>query len=77
MASERLPTKSGLRHRDHLAEAEIVRRHRAVGLLADDDEALFGAQDQQHVEPIDDGVELVALGPDRLPDARGRNRRAR
>ena len=29
---------------DHPAQAEIVRRHRSVGLLTDDDESLLGAQ---------------------------------
>src|SRR5579872_146625 len=53
---------------DHFPETKIVRRHRAVCLLTDDDETLFGAQDQQRVEAVDNAVNLASLRPDRLPD---------
>ena len=42
--SERLPTKSGLVLPTAQPRPAIVGRHRAVGVLADDDVALLGAQ---------------------------------
>ena len=67
-ASERLPTKSGLALPTCPAEAEIVRRHRAVGLLADDDVALLGAQHMHRLGAVGRDAERLARGIDRLPD---------
>ncbi len=47
-----------------------MRQRGAVGVLADDDEALLGPQDHQRLEPDDDGVEglagLAQMRPQRL-----------
>ena len=72
--SERLPTKSGFALPIMPAKPEVVRRHRAVGLLADDDVALLGAQHMHRLGAVGRDAEALARGDDRLPDRRGRAR---
>jgi hypothetical protein len=63
----------GLLRTDRPVEAEIVRRHRAVGFLADDDEALLGAQHVHRLGAVGAGAVLRGFGPDRLPDGAARS----
>ena len=61
---------------DHAGKAEIVRRDRAVGFLADDDEAALGAQHMHGLGAIGRQPKRCAARKDRLPDRAGHNRRA-
>ena len=53
-ASERLPTKSFFALPIAHSRPSVVRRHRAVGLLADDDVALLGAQHVHRLGAVGD-----------------------
>ena len=58
-ASERLPTKSGFDLADRPAEPDVVRRHGAIGFLADDDVALLGAQHVHRLGAVGRDVEYL------------------
>src|SRR5690606_10310857 len=57
----------GLVLADRPGQAAVVRRHRAVGLLADDDVTLFGAQHMHRLGAVGAGAVLLSFDPDRLP----------
>ena len=62
-----LADEVGLRLGDDPAQAEIVGRHRAVGLLADDDVALLGAQHVHRLGAVGRDAVRLRRPPQRLP----------
>ena len=63
-----LADEIGLGLADRPGEADIVRRHRAVGLLADDDVALLGAQHVHRLGAVGRDAVCLAGLVERLPD---------
>ena len=53
---------------DRPVEAEVGERHRAVGLLADDDEALLGPHHMHRLGAVGAAAVLLDLAPRRLPN---------
>ena len=56
---------------DYPAHAQVLRRYRAVGVLADDDEAFFSAQDVQSFGAVGRYVVFSAKLHDALPEREG------
>ena len=68
--------KSSARFSRGPREAEVVRHRRAVGVLADDEITLFGAQDQQRLDAEQPDAE-IAPGLEEALEQRFRQRGAR
>ena len=64
-----------LRLSDHPVEAEVGERHRAVGLLTDDDIALLGPHHMHRLGAVSAAAVLLHLAPRRLPDGAAEMRR--
>ena len=69
-AGERAATQKVLGGGDHAAHAQVVRRDRAIGVLAHDDVTLLGAQHVHGLGAVRRDVELRSSGHERSPNRR-------